>query len=133
MRYFSRDFPQITNGKEKSARFLIRIFRRIFFCALQQQNLPADRLCRISFRSPNNRTTPRCHSSHLRKASISKFLFLFSIAKLPFSQIFFLHQKNFPTSEKKCVSHTIVKHITFKEGKRSYEKPKRNLFRLSNR
>ena len=28
MRHFSRDFPQITNGEEKSARFLIRIFRR---------------------------------------------------------------------------------------------------------
>ena len=37
MRHFSRDFPQITNGKEKSARFLIHAFRRNL-CLLQQQN-----------------------------------------------------------------------------------------------
>lgn len=28
MRHFSRDFPQITNGEEKSARFLIHASRR---------------------------------------------------------------------------------------------------------
>ena len=65
--FFTRNFINYKRQREISQIFDSRIPPQTFI-ALQQQNLPADHLCRILFRdSPYNRTTPRCANRHFLK------------------------------------------------------------------
>ena len=94
---FSRDFPQITNGKEKSARFFDSHVSPQT-CALQQQNLPADRLRRILFRAPSTtellRDAPSdIYSKNTACENLTSLLSSSSLCKLPFSYLATLNPK----------------------------------------